>query len=403
MKPTAGAEREPILDGLRGVAILGILLINIEVMRGPEWLVLIAGGTIPEPAEGINGVISFGLGWLAHGKFLSCLAILFGVGAGLMSARALDAGESPRSLLARRYAVLLVFGIAHMVLFPGDILFLYGLTGLTLVPFVRLRVPALLVSAAVLYLAFNAVSIVLFGALQPAAAPEGGAGINEQNYHLYKRAAEVLAIYTSGNFLQVLNANVAQSILLQPLQLYAIPWLLALFLLGFALARLGIVADLAAHRGKLLIAAFIGLAAGLPLNFALGYGGPLVGWGWAPADQPQWITTWSGIADVAGEPVLAIGYLSALAVVWMGFGTPRALAAVGRMALTAYILESALALVVFGVFRLYGKLSIAESLGVVVGIWVVVLIVCPLWLRRFQFGPLEWLWRRLTYAGALPR
>src|SRR5687767_812406 len=131
MNPITPPEREPILDVLRGFAILGILLINIEVMRGPDWLILINGGAV-DAAGPWDRTVRFALGWLATAKFLSSLAILFGVGAALIAGRSLRAGESPRALLTRRYACLMVFGFGHMFLFPGDILFLYGLTGLLL-------------------------------------------------------------------------------------------------------------------------------------------------------------------------------------------------------------------------------------------------------------------------------
>ena len=95
---------------------------------------------------------------------------------------------------------------------------------------------------------------------------------------------------------------------------------------------------------------------------------------------------------------LAVGYLCALSLWLLRRGVISPLAAVGRMALTAYVLESALALALFGGLRLYDRLSTSAALLVVGGIWTVLLIVCPLWLGRFQLGPLEWLWRSLTYG-----
>src|SRR5688572_20451788 len=124
-RPTGATEREPILDALRGVAILGILLVNMEIMRGSEWLALM-GGAVRSPVGTAENVAQFAIGWLASGKFISSLAILFGVGAALISARSLRAGESPRPLLARRYGWLMAYGGGHMLLYPGDILFLYG-------------------------------------------------------------------------------------------------------------------------------------------------------------------------------------------------------------------------------------------------------------------------------------
>jgi uncharacterized protein len=86
----------------------------------------------------------------------------------------------------------------------------------------------------------------------------------------------------------------------------------------------------------------------------------------------------------------------------MDRGTPPVLAAVGRMALTAYLLQSALALAVFGGLRLYDRLSSTSALMVVAAIWGVLLVICPWWLSRFELGPAEWLWRSLTYGRWQP-
>src|SRR5687767_3637538 len=141
MNPITPPEREPILDVLRGFAILGILLVNIEVMRGPGWLLLVGGGSVA-PGGFSERLVPFVIGWLGTGKFLSSLAILFGIGAALIAQRSLRADASPRRLLARRYAWLMLFGLGHMLLYPGDILFLYGLTGCALLAFVRMRAAA---------------------------------------------------------------------------------------------------------------------------------------------------------------------------------------------------------------------------------------------------------------------
>src|SRR6185436_13440326 len=130
-------------------------------MRGPDWLVLVSGGAVA--ASGAwDTIVRFAIGWLAAGKFLSSLAILFGVGAALMAARSLRAGESPRPLLARRYLCLMPIGIAHMFVFPGDILFLYGATGLALLPFVSVRPVTALCWSALLLAAYNALDFSIF-------------------------------------------------------------------------------------------------------------------------------------------------------------------------------------------------------------------------------------------------
>src|SRR5688572_21417483 len=104
---TPQSNREPILDVLRGFAILGILLVNIQFMRGTAWMVT----PPPDSPEGsrftAERLVEFIIGWLASGKFLSSLAIMFGIGAALMARRSLAAAGSARPLLLRRYCVLM--------------------------------------------------------------------------------------------------------------------------------------------------------------------------------------------------------------------------------------------------------------------------------------------------------
>jgi uncharacterized protein len=348
-------------------------------------------------SDPLDWIARFAIGWLATGKFLSSLAILFGIGAALIAARSLGAGESPRPLLARRYAGLMVFGIAHMLIFPGDILFLYGLTGLALLPFTRLRTRAILFWSAAIFAAYSVLDFrTLTVGAQDVSAPAG------HNLSTYELLADALLAHTEGSFGEMVAAHASEALLLQRLQLSALPWVLALFLFGFAIARAGILNDLRAHRALLKRGAWIGLAVGLPANFALGFGGPLAGWGPVSAAEPAWLTRWTTFGLLVGEPLLAVGYLCTLSLFCLRRGALGPLVAVGRMALTAYLLQSALALAAFGGFRLYDRLSTASALLVVAGIWAVLLVACPLWLRWFQMGPVEWLWRSLTYGRVQP-
>ena len=398
LEPVAPREREPILDALRGFAILGILLVNIEVMRGPGWLLLVAGGSVAPESFG-ERLVPFVIGWFGTGKFLSSLAILLGVGAALIAERSLAARRSPRSVLARRYAWLMLFGLAHMLLYPGDILFLYGLPGFALLPFVRMSAAAVFFWS---FAIFTAYTLSVFGLL--ATAPAYAAPPAPELFGTLPRelAASAVAAFSSGSWNEIFTAHVSQAQLLQALQLSALPWILALFLFGFAVARAGLLANLDGHREALARGAAVGLGLGLPLNFALGFDGPLSGWGSPAPGEPAWITAWGDLGQLVGEPVLAVGYLCALTLSCMRRGAIRPLAVVGRMALTAYILQSALALAVFGGLGLYDRLTTTSAMLVVAAIWTVVLVFCGVWLRHFRMGPVEWLWRSLTYARLQP-
>ena len=401
--PTAPTEREPVLDVLRGVALLGILLINIEYMRSAGFYDAFVG---VEPSTTLaDRTAQFGMGWLAAGKFLSMFAILFGVGAALIADRALRADRSPRRLLARRYGILVGFGLAHMVLlFPGDILFLYGLTGLALLPFVRKPARSALRWGVGLVVAMALLWAALTAAIAFAPAPPADhEGVVAQQEMFEGFQDQAVAAYTQGSYLDVVGANAVQSAVLQVGQIVMLPWILGLFLLGFAATRSGMVTDLAANRPMLRRLATVGLGVGLPVNLLLGPVGPL--WGGATLEQgvdnPGMLVIIAAV-QLLGAPLLAVGYLAGVALLALRFGVPRGLAATGRMALTAYLSQSVLALVVFAGFGLYGTLGSAQALLVVAGIWAVLLIACPVWMRHFRYGPVEWLWRTATYRQRQP-
>jgi uncharacterized protein len=402
LTPTSAAGREPILDALRGAALLGILLVNIHLMRGPDLWRIIAGETL-EPTGTADRVVAALTGWLVAGKFIASFALLFGVGAALIAGRAVRAGRRPRPVLVRRYLWLLLFGLAHMVLlFPGDILFLYGLAGLLLVLFLAARTSTVRAWAAGL-LTVSALVASLLAAAGAAVAGGGPTGPSGDVFGTFvrERGEQAVAAFTEGGYLDVIVANAWQAVFVQTSQLVLLPWVLALFLLGFCVGRAGWIDDLGARRPELRRLAAIGLGVGLPLNL------PLIASGTLGADGPGAQTVASeplrafGVtfAQLAGAPLLAVGYLAAAALVFLRIGAPRRLAAVGRTALSGYLLQSALALLVFAGLGFYGELSAAASLVVVGAIWTVLLVACPWWLRSHRFGPAEWVWRAVTYRG----
>jgi uncharacterized protein len=376
-------------------------------MRGPALFDALAG-VLPAPASGADRITSFLVGWLAAGKFISSFAILFGVGAALLAAKAWQRGWSAHRLLARRYTLLAVFGLAHMVLlFPGDILFVYALTGFALLPFLRVRPrTALWWSGAILVglsIAATGVAVLAAAFGEPGDAggrdPISGAvgGFFDQ------RRQATIAAYTEGGLGEVLAARSFEALVIQTGQLVSVPWLLALFLLGFATTRAGVTTDLASFRPLLRRLAAVGLGVGLPTNLVLGVLGPV---GAATGTTGEAAGTWVELASVPAQlvaaPLLAVGYLAALSLLALRFGSWGPLAAVGQMALTAYLLQSLVTTVVFVGWGTYDAWTATSVLVVVGATWALLLVVCPLWLRRYRFGPVEWLWRSWTYRGWQP-
>ncbi len=404
--PTAPSERQPVLDVLRGAALLGILLVNVRLMAGPELAELLAG-TGDGPDGPLDRVVGGLIGWLVAGKFISSFSILFGVGAAVIAERALSHGRAPRRLLARRYLLLVLMGLAHMLLlFPGDVLFAYGVTGFVLLLFLRARDRTLAVWAAVL-LAVSTAAITAITVLEPPAGLEVDPAFSAE---VLARAADGTAAYAAGSYAGVIAWNAFQSLVVQSNGILSLPWFVALFLIGVLANRRGYALDPAAHRPALVRLARFAVPVGLVLNLPFLLTGPVAETaGLAEVGTP--VLAWAGVANAFGAPVLAVGYLSALAVLVVDRGADRGLrrrlAALGRIALTGYLLQSVLALVVFLGLGRYGRLEVLGEpvlgqLLFVVGVWAALLLFAPWWTARFRHGPVEWLWRWGTY-GARPR
>ena len=402
--PVAPSERQPTLDVLRGAALLGILLVNVHLMAGPELVAELFGVTTAD-ASTLDRILGGLIGWLVAGKFISSFSIMFGVGAALIAERALARGRRPRRLLARRYGLLMLAGLAHMVLlFPGDVLFLYGLTGFVLLAFLRARDGTLVVWIIVL-LGVSAVGLTVL------TLAEAGAAVDPATRDMVARAvADAERAYANGSYGGVVAWQALQSLLIQVSGVISIPWTLALFLIGMLAHRRGYGLDPAAHRATLVRIARFALPVGLVLNLPFLLTGPVAeASGSAAAGTP--VLVGASIANAIGAPVLAVGYLSALAVLVVDRGAERGirrrLAALGRIALTGYLLQSILSLAVFFGFRAYGSTEllgepILGMLAFVAGVWAVLLILAPWWTARFRYGPFEWLWRWGTY-GTRPR
>ena len=398
--PTAPSERQPALDVLRGAALLGILLVNVQLMAGPQVIEQLFG--LPDVAAStLERVIGGLIGWLVAGKFISSFSILFGVGAALIAERALARGRAPRRLLARRYVLLALAGLAHMVLlFPGDVLFLYGVTGLVLLAFLRARDRTLGVWIAALL-------VLSAFALTALTVSEAGTDVDAATMGLVATAlADAELAYATGAYGGVVVWQALQSGFIQSSALVSLPWTLALFLIGMLAHRRGLSLDPAGGRATLVRLARVALPVGLVLNLPLLLTGPVAETA-STADVALPVLIGAGIANAIGAPVLAVGYLSALAIVVVDRGAERGirrrLAALGRIALTGYLLQSILALVVFFGFGAYGRVAllgepILGMLAFVVSVWVALLAFAPWWTARFRYGPFEWLWRWGTYG-----
>ncbi len=379
MSPIRQSERIHILDILRGFAIFGILVVNIAGFATPIFL---PGYAPPAAATPLDALAHNLVLILAEGKFYTIFAFLFGLGFSVQLARAEAKGRDIRSFYPRRLVVLFIIGVLHSILlWTGDILRLYALLGFALLLFRRRSNRTLLIWAGVFY-ALSFVLIALFGGPAGSSAPIPG----------YDLVGVARGFYTGPSYLNVI---VFQAILSPFTFIFLLlaqgASVMALFLLGLLAGRAGVFERLPENRPLWRRGLGLGLAAGVA-------GGALL-----LTDNP-WLTS---LGYTLSGPGLATVYISGLTLLSLRPAGARLLAplsAVGRMALTNYVLQSVICTVLFGGFGfgLYERVGAAGLLGIATLIFAAQIPLSNWWLRRYRFGPLEWLWRSLTYRQRQP-
>ncbi|PFG11580.1 DUF418 domain-containing protein [Marinobacter sp. LV10MA510-1] len=366
------------LDALRGFAILGILLINIQVFSGWGFVALETRQALTWSEW--DQSIGVWLDTLVRTKFFSLFSLLFGYSF-MMLAQKIEQG--PVRYHLRRMLGLLVIGTVHSLLFsPWDILMLYAVMGVFLGAFLNARPGALVIWAFGLLLA---VGVALW--LGPQLGLPAGRG--ELALRLLQENVPALS---GSSYFEVIRANayLSVSVLMDRLEGLRPLRVLAMFLLGAAAARLHLAESNTGHIKLLAAVAAAGLGAGVALAMA-------------GAGVQTETTTGRFIAiaeDVASPPLLAMGYGAILLLWWRGNGiftrgVRSAFAPVGRMAMTNYVLQSAVCISIFYGFGggRFATISLAGLMLFSVVLFMTQMIVSAIWLRLFNYGPLEWLWR----------
>ncbi len=399
-RPTATSLRIATLDVLRGFALLGILLMNIQsfAMVGPAYLNPTAFGDF----EGTNYLVWHLSHLLADTKFISLFSILFGAGIVLFADRQESKGIAAWPLHRRRMGWLFLIGLAHAYLiWQGDVLVAYSICGIALFP-ARKWTPR---TQSVVGLAMVGVASALYllvGLSMPYWSEQDIQELSTEWILTPDQIETRIAVWQDGPWTGQLPYRARAAFTMQT-------FLFAVFtfwrsggcmLLGMALYRLEVLTG-KRSPGTYATLAILGLGIGLPV----------ISWGIHRNFAVDWDIRYSfftgsqfnywGSLSVAGGYIGLVGLLSNSRLM----ATPlKWLANVGRMALTNYICQSLLCSFIFYGHGLgmYGATSRTLQFGVVVAIWLVQLILSSWWLSRFRFGPLEWLWRCLSYRAWQP-
>ena len=380
-RPTASSERIEFLDVLRGVALFGILMVNLPFLGLP----LAEAGEAPRlfGEGGASAWTAALVRALAENKFMGLFSLLFGMGLALQVDRAEARGVNPRSFYPRRLAVLAVFGVLNAVcVFFGDILLPYAVAG-TLLFLLRRCSPRTMLWIAGAFLAVGVTLSVLFEGVYV----DGSSG-GDGERALDRALAEGTFLEGSAARGQIYVAWLFLS------SIIAFNWrIMALFLVGAAVLRKGWAEPGAQRIHRRL--ALGGLVLGLTLEGASlllhGREGATVG-----------LRVLDVLLHQVGGLSLSAGYAGLIAV-WcaspLGRGLRRGLAATGRMALTNYLGQNIVAGLIFyghGAGKL-GDFSRPQIAGLAVLIFTAQVVLSSLWMARAKGGPFELLWRRLTY------
>ena len=411
------ARRIESLDFVRGVALFGILLMNIVGMGlGPAYdNPTVAGGD-----TGINLWTWFVINVGFEGTQRALFSILFGAGVILLSSR-LEANGRPDSadIFLRRNLLLVGFGLfnAWILLWQGDILYYYGVTALFLYVFRKLPGRTLLalgIGSLLLGAAWSALdastSRQAHDRFEAASQVAPAERTQEQKQAIESWEDEVrefaptpqdfaeLRAANSKSYWSALQSRAGLIAHFQSWWLYRYFFdIFGMMMVGMALFRLGVLTLDVPTR------TYVAMTAG---GYAIGLAGNIAEARWIMSNDFSMLAYQqaaisydvSRLAMTAGHLGLLMLFLRSGLLPWLR----KSMAAVGRMALTNYLTHSVVALVVFVLFGLWGALERYQLYFVVFAVWAAQLAISPIWLRHFQFGPAEWLWRYLTYGRRPP-
>jgi uncharacterized protein len=406
LAPVQTNERETFMDVLRGFAVLGIFIANLG--SGFSWYIEDAHATGPLLLEGWDHKMTFLHHLFIEGKFYSIFSLLFGWGIALQVKRGMAKGINAVPTIRRRLLFMLLLGAVHLMIWPGDIVFFYALLGFLLIPLRKFSNKTLLITGGILILS----PILLYGLKM---------SFHELNYpaqKLYetgqwaelqlnpalkniKSQEEYMALMKNQSWLDVLKGNMAGFFYRYGYLFFVsrIPKVLGMFLVGYVVGRSDFYKNILQHKKILYWVIGIGLVMGLPANYYLAHY-----MSWFDADYYNLKTKglYQTIAYALGVVPLAMAYV---ALFMLSFQTVAGkkilsvLAPVGKMAFSNYILQSLVGNFVF----LGPGLGYMGQVGPVyytlfgIGFFCIQVICSTLWLRYFNYGPLEWLWRSATY------
>lgn len=380
--PIKDSQRLNWIDAARGFAIFGIFIVNIGAFSAPYFLY---GGETEVWTSKMDTLILFIIDVFFQASFYTLFSVLFGFGIQLQKDRLVEKGISVNRFFIRRLAVLTIIGLIHALgIWHGDILFTYGVVGFLLLVYFNVKDRTIVVNIISLLGVFVGLfTLLMYQVSEYLDTPNQGLITQAINY------------YSSASFSQIWEQNLHDWQLsnggINILFLAGV--ILPMFLIGMYAARKKWFHQPEKYQQKLTmiwISSFISF-------IVLKLGPYLFG-------NPSWF---SYVQDNIGGAASAIFYVTSITLLWKKRWFRQLmvpLQAVGKMAMTNYLCQSIISFWLFyGVgFGLYGKVDPLIQLILVLVIFILQMIGSMWWMKKFRFGPFEWLWRTLTYGKSQP-
>ncbi|WP_163537102.1 DUF418 domain-containing protein [Gracilibacillus sp. YIM 98692] len=376
VRPFSNHQRLPWIDAARGFAIFGIFMVNLPAFHGPYFLY---GNGQNYWGTGDAGIWQIIIDIFFQASFYSLFSFLFGFGIQIIYENAKNKLAKPRRLLVRRLLLLLLFGCIHaFLIWYGDILITYSLIGLILLLFIHCENKTLWTWSLCLLL----IPMSLFTGLMYLARDF----IDTTNVELIERAYQH---YGGGGWGEILRQNMTDWLFANNVFAFIlmIANILPIFLIGMLFARNKWLHDIKDHQNILKRVWLITL-----IGFVLFKVGPYF------IGNPLWLTI---PQDMIGGTMSAIFYMLTIALTYSYISVIfRLFSYVGKMALTNYILQSIIGVLLFYSVGLgwYGSLTPFETIAIAFVVFPLQIIWSYVWLRKWRRGPLEWLWRKGTYG-----
>lgn len=405
--PTQNNERETFMDALRGFAILGIFIANLANF---SFYNKNATEISPFLVDGWDHTMRFLHYMFIEGKFYSIFSLLFGWGIALQFKRGIARGVDAFPIVKRRLFIMLLLGALHLLIWIGDIVFFYALLGFIMLPLRKFSNKTLLITGVLLILS----PILLYGLKMTFPI------LNYPTEKLYETGNRMTTFFYGemtqekymilmhdGSWLDQLKMNIADFFYRYGYLFYVsrISKVVGMFLIGYVIGRSDLYKNLQQHKKTVYTIIGIGLVVGLTFNYFLAsYMSSEISGEYYDLKISGWYLT---IFYALGVMPLALAYVGLMMLVFQTKPGNRLLllvAPVGKMAFTNYIMHSLIGNFVF----LGAGLGMMGQVGPVyftlfgITVFIFQIIFSTFWLNYFQYGPVEWVWRSLTYKKRQP-